>query len=85
MKQEVKVEVVFDEEYRQENFESIEATFYRMFTVGKQQYAAFKKKNSFLLAKIVVVDGKEEFHDIENQAEFDTINDVFLQSEYRKQ
>lgn len=55
------------------------ASFYTLFQIGNQSYAAVKPENGLALLKVVVTSGEEQLHDIEDQVEFEAVEEFFLQ------
>ncbi|KIV58929.1 hypothetical protein AM501_23995 [Aneurinibacillus migulanus] len=55
----------------------IDATLQHVFKVGANQYAAIQKDSNHYLLKVVVSKDSEELHDINNDAEFDSVREVY--------
>ncbi|MED0677632.1 DUF1292 domain-containing protein [Aneurinibacillus thermoaerophilus] len=55
----------------------IDAILLRIFNVGANQYAAIKKEDEHYLLKVVITEGIEELHQIDSDAEFDAVREVY--------
>lgn len=75
MTNDIPVEVVLHEPLKEE--EIIGASFQEQFQVGSQTYIALKRDGAVYLLKVSYKDGQQVLKDIESQAEFDSVNEVF--------
>lgn len=72
----IPVEIVLSKSVDEE--QTIDASFYHYFLIGKQKYVAIKgEKDETFLLKVFDKEGKELLGDIKSQEEFESVCEIY--------